>query len=160
MLLNLSLILTILHSILQSTRRVDLCCCWDVVGAASDSETDTLQWLPMPGSRDQWKLPLQSPRVYKSSSDNVSTDYSGLGGYFLTRHYISIDCILVSKCQSFFTGATFSSTTEQTLDWQSRNKLLTCHTYLLFWHLTSTTEMTFSPAHFRTNSLFCYRYVF
>lgn len=51
---------------------------------------------------DSKKLSLQSSGVYRSSSDNDSTDYSGLSSHFLTRYYIPVVCVLVN-CLSYAT---------------------------------------------------------
>lgn len=88
-------------------KNAGLCCCWDVVGvnAANDSEIGMSWWFSVLVMRDERKptsymdskkLSLQSSGVYKSSSDDDSTDYGGLSSRFLTRCYIPVVCVLVN----------------------------------------------------------------
>lgn len=57
-----------------------------------------------------------------------------LAHYFLTRYYISIDCILEGSVSlSFSTGATFSSTTERLEHWTERAETSFWHARCIFF---------------------------
>lgn len=84
-------------------------------------------------SRDQWKLPLLSSGLYESSSDNVSTDYNGLGSLFSNKILYIYRLHTWSVSLSFSTGATFSSTTERLEHWTERAETSFWHARCIFF---------------------------